>query len=87
VYDSTGQVLASKSAFGGNPLTVEQLKSLPLDKIESAMANQFGDSLSNLEVAPGKAVPFSIVIFKLPAGAKDFGVEAAGSTVATTKQP
>ncbi len=86
VFDDAGQSIATKSAYGGNPLTEEQLESLPLDKIEAAMANQFGDSLANMEVAPGKAIPFVIVLANLPEGAKDFSVQSAGSTVATGKQ-
>jgi hypothetical protein len=50
------------------------------------MANQFGDSLANMEVAPGAAIPFVIVMPKPPAGATDYGVESAGSTVATSKE-
>jgi hypothetical protein len=86
VFDGAGQNIATKSAYGGNPLTEEQLESLPLDKIESAMANQFGDSLANMEVAPGKLIPFVVVLANLPKGAKDFAVQSAGSTVATGKQ-
>jgi predicted Zn finger-like uncharacterized protein len=86
IYGPNGQVLVSKSAFCGNPLTREQLATMPLDKIEAAMANQFGDSLDNLGVQPGKTIPFVIVIAKPPASAKEFGVEPAGSTVATGKQ-
>lgn len=86
VYDGTGQVLTSKQAYCGNPLTDEQVATLPLEKIEAAMANQFGDSLGNLEVAPGKVVPFTVVIPMPAKGAKDFGVEVVGSTVAAGKQ-
>ncbi len=85
VFGADGEVLASKNAFCGNPLTDEQLATLSLDKIETAMANQFGDSLANMEVAPKKSIPFVIVIANPPAGAKDYGVEPAGSTVATSK--
>lgn len=83
LYDAAGQSVATKMAYGGNPLTEEQLKSLPLDNIEAAMANQFGDSLANMEVAPGTAIPFIVVLANLPNGVKDFGVQSAGSTVAT----
>ncbi len=86
IFDATEQAVATKTAYAGNPLTVEQLKKLPLDKIETAMANQFGDSLANMEVAPGKSVPFVVVLANLPKGAKDFAVQSAGSTVATVKQ-
>ena len=85
VYDAAGQSVATKSAYGGNPLTKEQLEKLPLDKMEAAMANPFGDSLVNMGVAPGKAIPFVVVLANLPAGAKDFSVQSAGSTVATGK--
>jgi predicted Zn finger-like uncharacterized protein len=86
VFDAAGQSIATKNAYGGNPLTKEQLEILPLDKIEAAMANQFGDSLANLEVAPGKVIPFVVALANLPKGAKDFAVQSAGSTVATGKQ-
>jgi hypothetical protein len=86
VFDAAGLSVAAKSAYGGNPLTEDQLESLPLDKIEAAMANQFGDSLANMEVAPGKAIPFVVVLANLPKGAKDYGVQSAGSTVAAGKQ-
>lgn len=85
VFDAAGQRVATKSAYGGNPLTAEQLKTLPLDKIEAAMANPFGDSLANMGVAPGKSIPFVVVLAQLPAGARDFTVQSAGSTVATGK--
>ncbi len=42
------------------------------------MANQFGDSLANMEVAPGKSIPFVVVVANLPKGAKDFEVQPAG---------
>ena len=86
VYGAAGQVLVSKEAYCGNRLTNEQLATFPLERIEATMANQFGDSLDNMEVAPGKAVQFTIVIPSPPPEAKDFGVEVIGFTVAAGKQ-
>jgi predicted Zn finger-like uncharacterized protein len=85
VFGADGEEVSSKSAFCGNPLSEEQLTTMSMDKIEAAMANQFGDSLANMEVAPGTAIPFVIVLTKPPAGATDYGVEPAGSTVSTDK--
>ncbi len=79
VYGDKDQVLVSKNAYCGNPLSPQQLSSMPLDAIELAMANQVGSGLSNLEVAPGKALPFTIVIATLPEGARNIGVTPAGS--------
>ena len=87
VYGDNNQVLTSKNAFIGNILSKEQLATMPMDKIEAAMANQFGGSLDNLEVAPGKAVPFMIVITKLPEGAKNFGAFPVGSAAVTKPKP
>lgn len=85
VYGADGKVISSKNAFCGNPLTPQQLSTMPLDQIEAAMANQFGDSLANMEVPPGKAIPFVIVMTKPDKAARDYGVEPAGSTVAAGK--
>jgi hypothetical protein len=85
VFGANGEEVSSKTAFGGNPLSKEQLSTLTMDKIEAAMANQFGDSLANMEVAPGDAIPFMIVMQKPAPGATDYGVEPVGSTVATAK--
>ena len=86
VFGANGEEVASKTAFCGNPLTTEQLSTMSMEKIEAAMANQFGDSLANMEVAAGASIPFVIVIPAPPAGATDYGVEPAGSTVATDKE-
>ncbi len=86
LYDAAGQSVATKSAYCGNPLTDEQLETLPLDKIDAALANQFGDSLANMEVAPGTGITFVVVLANIPKGVKDFSVQSAGSTVATRKQ-
>ncbi len=82
LYGKDGKVLTQKTAFCGNVVSGEQVKTLPWTKIEAAMANQFGDSLSNLGVPPGKGLPFVVVFSQVPKEVTDFAVEAAGSTVA-----
>lgn len=79
---ATGQSILNKPAYCGNSLTKEQLETLPLAKIEEVMNNQFGDSLSNLGVQPGKSIPFVVVFANVPKDAVDFSVTVAGSTVA-----
>ncbi len=79
VYGEGDKILTSKNAYCGNPITPEQLATMPLEAVEAAMANQLGSALTNLEVAPGQAIPFSVVITSVPEGARNFGVEPAGS--------
>jgi len=78
-----GTLLKAKTVFCGNPLSNEQLISLPMAKIEEAMNNQFGDSLANLGVKPGNAIPFVVVINEIPKESVDYSVQVGGSTVAT----
>ena len=85
VYAANGQVVASKAAYAGNPINSVLAADMPLEKIEAAMANQFGESLVNLDVPPGRPVSFTIVM-AVPAGeAKDYGVEVIGSTAPAKK--
>ncbi|GFE59194.1 DUF3426 domain-containing protein [Geobacter sp. AOG1] len=83
VFGNKGEVLVQRTAYCGNPLTKEQLATLPMAKIEAAMNNQFGDSLANLGVEPGKSIPFVAVFKDLPKNAGEFGVEVVNSTVAS----
>jgi predicted Zn finger-like uncharacterized protein len=79
LYNKGGKALLRKTAYCGNPLTKEDLHSLPFGKIEDAMSNQFGDSLSNLNVAGGKTLPFTIVFKNLPSDLSEYTVEVIAS--------
>ncbi|MBE0597003.1 MAG: DUF3426 domain-containing protein, partial [Desulfuromonadales bacterium] len=79
LFNQAGQPVVQQTVFSGNPLDDEILRTLPFARIEESMNNQFGDSLSNLNVGPGKAIPFTIVFRKLPSDLAEFTVEAADS--------
>jgi hypothetical protein len=83
LFGPKGEVLQQKTAYCGNVISREQLTVLPVAKLEAAMNNQFGDSLSNLAVQPGKGIPFVIVLVNVPKEVAEFGVEITGSTVAS----
>ncbi|MRR57764.1 MAG: DUF3426 domain-containing protein [Deltaproteobacteria bacterium] len=78
VYGANGEVMAQRTVFCGNTLSSEQLAFESFSSMEKAMGRQFGDTLANLEVLPGKAVPFVIVFRDLPRGATDYGATVAG---------
>ena len=52
---------------------------IEVDAIEEAMNNQFGDSLSNMNVAAGASIPFTIVFRNLPEGIANINVEVVDS--------
>jgi predicted Zn finger-like uncharacterized protein len=79
LYNKNGQALLQQTVFCGNPLDAEALRGMPFAKIEENMNNQFGDSLSNLNVGPGKAIPFTIVFKNLPPEIAEYTVETVDS--------
>lgn len=83
LFGKNGVIAMQKVVYCGNKLTKEQLETLPLEKLDAAMNNQFGDSLSNLGVQSGKSIPFVVIFSKVPQDVTEFGVDVAGSTVAS----
>jgi hypothetical protein len=79
LVDGNGKTLLQQTVFCGNQLSDKALKTMPFASIEEAMNNQFGDSLSNMNVAAGSAIPFTIVFRNLPAGIANINVEVVDS--------
>jgi predicted Zn finger-like uncharacterized protein len=73
VYGVNGSVLARRTVYCGNTFSPEELSFRSYSGMEKTMDRQFGDALANLEIPPGKGIPFAIVFKNLPRGAKDFG--------------
>lgn len=76
LFDRNGQPVAQKTAFAGNVLPGEDLRTLPRETIEKGMANRWGDRLANLDVVPGKSIPFMVVFFDAPEGIEEYRTEA-----------
>ena len=79
LLDEKGQALLQQTVFCGNKLDDAALTSMTFAAIEEAMNNQFGDSLSNMNVAAGATIPFTIVFRNLPAGIGNINVEVVDS--------
>jgi len=79
LLDANGKTLFQQTVSCGNPLNESTVKREPFAKIEEAMNNQFGDSLSNMNVAPGSSIPFTIVFRNLPDGIASINVEVVSS--------
>ncbi len=83
LFDAKGAPLLQQTVFCGNPLDTDELTSKPFERIVEQMNNQFGDSLSNLNVPAGKTIPFTIVFRNLPAELNEFAVEVVDSKPAS----
>ena len=74
LLDGNKKRIAEKTVYAGNVIT--GLRTATREKIETAMENRFGDKLINVDVAPGKAVPFMVAFFDPPDGIEEYSLEA-----------
>jgi predicted Zn finger-like uncharacterized protein len=79
LVDANGKSLQQQTVFCGNYLSEEKLRILKYAQIEEAMNNQFGDSLTNMNVKPGAAIRFTIVFRNLPQNLANINVEVVDS--------
>jgi len=66
LLDSAGKKVQEREAYCGNLLSEKDLKEMNKAAIEKSLSSQFGISFSNVNLQPGKAVPFMIVFMDLP---------------------
>ena len=83
IFDHSGKSLLQKTIFCGNPISDQELQTLPFSKIEELMSNQFGKSLSNMNVNAEQTISFTIVFRDLPKSLAEFSVNIASSKPAT----
>ncbi|MCK5723488.1 MAG: DUF3426 domain-containing protein, partial [Gammaproteobacteria bacterium] len=83
ILDDKGQVVKRKLAYAGNNFKEEEIKSLPLEKINKAMKNRYGMGRKNVDVAPGAKITFTLVFEDLPKNLSEFTVEAVSSSPST----
>jgi predicted Zn finger-like uncharacterized protein len=60
LLDAKGGKVGEKVVYCGNILSEKDLKELDREAIEKSLSSQFGISFSNLNIPPGKYVPFMI---------------------------
>jgi len=76
LLDGRDQTVAEKTIYAGNVLPGETLRTASRAKIDEALSNRFGDKLVNMDIAPGKSVPFMVVFFNAPDGISAYRLEA-----------
>lgn len=76
LLDDKDRTVAEKTCYAGNVLSGDTLRTSEREKIDAAMINRFGDGLVNMDVAPGKSVPFMVVFFDAPDGINAYKLEA-----------
>lgn len=75
LFDERGNPAKEKTAYCGNVLSGEQIKSSTRKKIEETLQNTYGSTLSNFNIEPGHSVPFMLIFFEPPAELSEFSLE------------
>lgn len=76
LLDASNRTLAEKSVYAGNVLGGEALRVADKETIEATLSSPFGEKLANLDIAPGKSVPFMVVFLDIPDGIDAYRLEA-----------
>lgn len=80
ILNSKGQAVREKQAYAGNTFTKDEIKGLPLEKMNAALKNRYGMGRKNFNLGSGSRVPFTIVFENLPEDLSEFTVEAISSS-------
>lgn len=76
LLDPKGQPLAQQTVYAGTALTGDFLRQSSREKIEAELSNPIGRNLQNIDIPPGKTVPFTAVFFGAPDGIDAYRLEA-----------
>ncbi len=79
LFGPDGASLASKEAYCGNVVTDREITSLSEQTVEERLQNQVGQGLSNVDIAPGAKVPFTVVFARPPENVEKYNVTVAAS--------
>ena len=76
LLDNTDAVLVQQAVYAGNVLSVEAIRKGSRDALSKTLENRFGEGLANINVAPGKAIPFMVLFFNAPVNMDSYKLEA-----------
>ncbi|MHB1011634.1 MAG: DUF3426 domain-containing protein [Desulfobacteria bacterium] len=76
LLDNTDTVLAQQAVYAGNVLSGEAIRKGDRGTLSKTLENRFGEGLANMNVAPGKVIPFMVVFFDAPATMDSYKLEA-----------
>ncbi len=80
LYSEGKKLVKTKQVFCGNVLSDLQLQSLSIQQINKKLNNRLGHKRANVDVPPGKSIPFMVVFSNLPANLEEYTIEAESST-------
>ncbi len=79
LLDNTGKVMMEETVYAGNLLSGEKLKTENMETLRKALVNPLGEHLANMDVPPGKSIPFMVLFFDAPEDIDSYKLEAKDS--------
>ncbi len=76
LLDNTGKVMMEETVYVGNVVSGAKLKTESRESLEKTLANPLGEHLANMDVTPGKSVPFMVLFFDAPENIDSYKLEA-----------
>lgn len=76
IKSKDNKLLATKIVFAGNIFSQSEINELTYSEIEKGLNNKMGKSMMNVDIPPGKSLPFMVVFDKIPAEAATVEVES-----------
>jgi hypothetical protein len=80
LYTKDKTLAKTATVFAGNVLPNQELLSQDMASIAALLNKKEGTNKMNLEVKPGRSIPFMAVFDNLPNNLDEYSVEVAGST-------
>jgi len=78
-----GKTLAkSATVYCGNTISDPELANLDINEINKKLSNRFGTNKTNVNIKPGKQVPFMIIFTNIPDNIEEYTIEVTGSSPA-----
>ena len=79
LLDQNGNTLAERFICAGNLISEEDLVTLPRDEIMARLNIKGGQNNQNMNIAPGREVPFMVVFDKVPPHKDEYRIIPVGS--------
>jgi hypothetical protein len=80
ILDNTDKMIRQMLVYAGNTFSNNELKNKPFTDMKEALKLRTGKGNNNVDVPPGKGIPFMIVFENLPDNLGEFVVEAVSSS-------
>jgi predicted Zn finger-like uncharacterized protein len=76
LLDNTDKVLMQQVVYAGNVVSGARVKTEDRETLAKVLANPLGDHLANMDVLPGKTIPFMVLFFDAPEEIDSYRLEA-----------